>query len=52
MNIGEFDKLKVDPDWVADGTTFTRRARPGQVLFCKRRAYQRKVAVAERSGAV
>lgn len=32
---------------VADGTTFTTRVRPGQVLFGKRRAYQRKVAVAE-----
>jgi restriction endonuclease S subunit len=32
---------------VAGGTTFTRRCRPGQVLFGKRRAYQRKVAVAE-----
>jgi type I restriction enzyme S subunit len=32
---------------VADGTTFTRRCWPGQVLFGKRRAYQRKVAVAE-----
>jgi type I restriction enzyme S subunit len=32
---------------VADGTAFTRRCRPGQVLFGKRRAYQRKVAVAE-----
>ena len=32
---------------VAYGTTFTRRCRPGQVLFGKRRAYQRKVAVAE-----
>lgn len=32
---------------VADGTTFSRRCRPGQVLFGKRRAYQRKVAVAE-----
>jgi type I restriction enzyme S subunit len=32
---------------VADGMTFTRRCRPGQVLFGKRRAYQRKVAVAE-----
>lgn len=31
----------------ADGTTFTRRCRSGQVLFGKRRAYQRKVAVAE-----
>jgi type I restriction enzyme S subunit len=31
---------------MADGTTFTRRCRPGQVLFGKRRAYQRKVAVA------
>lgn len=32
---------------VADGTTFTRRCRSGQVLFGKRRAYQRKVAVAD-----
>jgi len=32
---------------VADGTTFTRCCRPGQVLFGKRRAYQRKVAVAK-----
>jgi len=32
---------------VIDGTTFTRRCRPGQVLFGKRRAYQRKAAVAE-----
>lgn len=32
---------------VAAGTTFTNRVRPGQVLFGKRRAYQRKVAVAD-----
>jgi type I restriction enzyme S subunit len=32
---------------LADGTTFTKRVRPGQVLFGKRRAYQRKVAVAD-----
>jgi len=32
---------------VADGTKFTNRVRPGQVLFGKRRAYQRKVAVAD-----
>jgi len=32
---------------VADGTTFTRLCRPGQVLFGKRRAYQRKVAIAD-----
>lgn len=32
---------------VAEGTTFTQRIRPGQTLFVKRRAYQRKVAVAE-----
>lgn len=32
---------------IADGTTFTNRVRPGQVLFGKRRAYQRKVALAE-----
>ena len=35
---------------IADGTTFTTVFRPGQVLFGKRRAYQRKVAVAEFSG--
>lgn len=32
---------------VAEGTTFTRLVRPGQTLFGKRRAYQRKVAYAE-----
>ncbi len=32
---------------LADETTFTRRVRPGQTLFGKRRAYQRKVAYAE-----
>ncbi len=32
---------------VADGTTFSNRVRPGQVLFGKRRAYQRKLAVAD-----
>ena len=35
---------------VADGTTFTSVFRPGQVLFGKRRAYQRKVALADFSG--
>jgi len=35
---------------VADGTTFTSVFRPGQVLFGKRRAYQRKVAVADFDG--
>jgi restriction endonuclease S subunit len=35
----------------ADGPTFTRLFKPGQVLFGKRRAYQRKVAVAEFEGA-
>ncbi|MFN9086144.1 MAG: restriction endonuclease subunit S [Gemmatimonas sp.] len=35
---------------VADGVTFTSIFKPGQVLFGKRRAYQRKVAVAEFSG--
>jgi len=37
---------------VADGTTFTRRCWPGQVLFGRRRAYQRKVAVAESEAVV
>jgi type I restriction enzyme S subunit len=35
---------------IAHGTTFTNRFRPGQVLFGKRRAYQRKVAVADFDG--
>ena len=35
---------------VADGTTFTSTFKPGQVLFGKRRAYQRKVAVADFEG--
>ena len=34
----------------AEGTTFTNVFRPGQILFGKRRAYQRKVAVADFSG--
>lgn len=44
----EPSSLKV-PTWgeLSEGTTFTRRCRPGQVLFGKRRAYQRKIAVAE-----
>jgi type I restriction enzyme S subunit len=32
---------------IGDGTTFTRRVKPGQTLFGKRRAYQRKAAYAE-----
>jgi type I restriction enzyme S subunit len=38
--------------WVAtgDGLTFTRRFRAGQVLFGRRRAYQRKVAIADFDG--
>jgi type I restriction enzyme S subunit len=35
---------------MTDGTTFTRRFAPGQVMFGKRRAYQRKVAVPQFSG--
>ena len=35
---------------VAEGVTFTNRFKPGQVLFGKRRAYQRKVAVADFEG--
>ena len=35
---------------VADGVTFTSVFQPGQVLFGKRRAYQRKVAVTDFSG--
>lgn len=35
---------------IADGVTFTNVFQPGQVLFGKRRAYQRKVAVANFAG--
>jgi type I restriction enzyme S subunit len=35
---------------IANGTTFTNIFRAGQVLFGKRRAYQRKVAVADFDG--
>ena len=35
---------------VEDGTSFTRRFVPGQTLFGKRRAYQRKVAYVEFGG--
>lgn len=35
---------------VADGVTFTSVFQPGQVLFGKRRAYQRKIAVADFAG--
>jgi type I restriction enzyme S subunit len=35
---------------VADGVTFTSMFKPGDVLFGKRRAYQRKVAVADFAG--
>src|SRR6056297_3587011 len=35
---------------IADGVAFTSVCEPGQVLFGKRRAYQRKVAVADFSG--
>jgi type I restriction enzyme S subunit len=47
----ESDNLHIR-EWglVADGTSFTRRFVKGQVLFGKRRAYQRKVAVAEFDG--
>jgi len=47
----ETNDLKVR-NWgdIADGTTFTSVFRPGQVLFGKRRAYQRKVAIADFSG--
>src|SRR3954465_7863155 len=35
---------------VSEGTTFTSVFRAGQVLFGKRRAYQRKMAVADFDG--
>ena len=37
-------------DLTQDGVSFTKRFRKGHVLFGKRRAYQRKVAVAEFDG--
>ncbi len=37
-------------NFVADGTSFSRKFVPGQTLFGKRRAYQRKVAFAEFEG--
>lgn len=35
---------------IQEGTTFTRRFDKGQVLFAKRRAYQRKAAIADFEG--
>lgn len=35
---------------IADGTTFTKVFRPGHVLFGKRRAYQKKAALADFTG--
>ena len=35
---------------VSDGVTFTNSFKPGQLLFGKRRAYQRKVAFADFEG--
>ena len=42
--------LKTWGDLSSDEVSFTKRFRKGQVLFGKRRAYQRKVAVAEFDG--
>lgn len=39
-----------DLDDLSDGTSFNRIFRAGQVLFGKRRAYQRKVAIADFDG--
>lgn len=41
LSLARWDNLTDLPD----GTTFTRKFKAGQVLFGKRRAYQRKVAV-------
>ena len=46
LRLARWNSLKDLPD----GTTFTRRFRAGQVLFGKRRAYQRKVAVSDFEG--
>lgn len=45
MEPGELKIARWGP--LTDGSTFTRRVLPGQTLFGKRRAYQRKVAYAE-----
>lgn len=46
LSLRRWDLLKDLPD----GTTFTRTFKAGQVLFGKRRAYQRKVAVPDFDG--
>ncbi len=46
LHLRRWDELADLPD----GTSFTRTFRAGQVLFGKRRAYQRKVAVADFDG--
>jgi type I restriction enzyme S subunit len=46
LRLARWDNLAELPD----GTTFTRKFKPGQVLFGKRRAYQRKVAVPDFEG--
>ena len=46
LRLVRWDELAELPD----GTTFTRKFRPGQVLFGKRRAYQRKVAIPDFAG--
>ena len=46
LRLARWDNLADLPD----GTTFARKFKPGQVLFGKRRAYQRKVAVADFEG--
>jgi type I restriction enzyme S subunit len=46
LRLARWDNLADLPD----GTTFTRKFKPGQVLFGKRRAYQRKAAVPDFAG--
>lgn len=46
LRLERYDSLESLPD----GTTFTRKFKAGQVLFGKRRAYQRKVAVPDFEG--
>lgn len=54
LGLDHFDggelKIRRWGDLREDEVSFTRRFRKGQVLFAKRRAYQRKVAVAEFDG--
>ena len=45
------EELKISRwGYVADGTTFTKKFKAGQILFGRRRAYQKKAALADFNG--